>query len=105
MVKPTKKTAITPSMYDAIVSPVITEKSQSGAEQNKITFKVAVWANKQQIKEAVTALFGVKVEKVNVISVHGKSKRFRGTLGTRKDEKKAIVSLAEGQSIDIAATI
>jgi large subunit ribosomal protein L23 len=100
-----EKTNITPVMYDAIVSPVITEKSQGAVELNKVTFKVATWATKQQIKEAVTAVFGVKVLKVNVINVKGKVKRFRGVVGKRKDEKKAVVSLAEGQTIDIAATV
>jgi large subunit ribosomal protein L23 len=105
MAKASKKANITPVMYDAIVSPVITEKSQSGVEQNKFTFKVAVWATKQQIKSAVVALFGVEVLKVNIINTKGKVKRFRGTLGKRKDEKKAVVSLAQGQTIDIAATL
>jgi large subunit ribosomal protein L23 len=105
MAKATKKANITPAMYDTILSPVITEKSQAGAENNKVTFKVAVWATKQQVKEAVSALFSVKVEKVNIINTQGKTKIFRGTRGKRKDEKKAIVSLAEGQTIDIAATI
>ena len=105
MSKAQKKSNITASMYDAVVSPVITEKSQLGVEQNKATFKVAVWANKQQIKSAVEAIFSVKVEKVNVLNSKGKVKRFKGTVGKRKDEKKAIVTLAEGQTIDIASTI
>ncbi len=105
MAKAEKKAGITPAMYDAIVSPVVTEKSQIGAENNKVTFKVAVWATKQQIKQAVEALFETKVDKVNVINVKGKTKRFRGTLGKRKDEKKAIVTLAEGQSVDVASAV
>ena len=89
--------------YTIIRTPVITEKSSQGSEQNKVTFKVAENATKGQIKEAVEFLFNVKVTAVNTLNVKGKTKRFRGRLGKRADVKKAIVSLAEGQSIDIAA--
>lgn len=89
--------------YTIIRSPVITEKSSQGSEQNKVTFKVSEDATKGQIKEAVEFLFNVKVTAVNTLNVKGKTKRFRGRLGKRADVKKAIVSLAEGQSIDIAA--
>lgn len=98
-----KKTAVTADMYDVIVSPVVTEKSQAGAEHNKITFKVAEWACKEQVKAAVEAVFDTKVTKVNVVRVKGKTKRFRGVPGQRKETKKAIVTLAEGKTIDVAA--
>ena len=87
--------------YDTILSPVITEKSTVVSEFNKVIFRVAIDATKPTIKEAVEALFKVKVTKVNTIKVKGKTKRFRGTLGRRPDYKKAIVTLEDGQSIDI----
>lgn len=90
-------------LYDVIVRPVITEKSTMAAEQNKVVFKISPDATKEQVKNAVEALFGVKVTKVNTISVKGKTKRFRGRMGQRSDFRKAVVTLAEGQSIDIAA--
>lgn len=101
--KADKKAAVTPTLYDVLAGPVVTEKSQMGVEQNKITFKVAPWATKKQIKQAVEAIFEVAVTKVNVLTSKGKVKRFRGTIGKRKDEKKAVVTVAEGQNIDIAA--
>ena len=92
-------------MYDIILGPVITEKSTQGAEHNQVTFRVTLAATKAQIKEAVEYLFGVKVKAVNTLRMRGKVKRFRGRLGKRVDYKKAIVSLAEGQSIDITTGI
>lgn len=87
--------------YDAIVSPVITEKSTIAAENNQIVFKVANDATKPQIKEAVEALFNVKVRAVNTLVTKGKNKRFRGRPYTRSDVKKAIVTLEDGHSIDV----
>lgn len=87
--------------YDVIVSPIITEKATILSEQNKVVFKVARTATKPQIKAAVEQLFGVKVVKVNTIVVEGKIKVFKGRLGQRSDVKKAIVTLEEGQSIDV----
>jgi large subunit ribosomal protein L23 len=87
--------------YDTILSPVITEKATMLSEQNKVVFRVAGDATKPQIAEAVENLFKVSVVKVNTINVKGKTKRFRGREGRRSDVKKAIVTLAEGQSIDI----
>ncbi|NBN63682.1 50S ribosomal protein L23 [Microvirga tunisiensis] len=87
--------------YDKIVSPVITEKATMAAEQNKVVFKVAQSATKPEIKAAVEALFGVKVTAVNTLVRKGKLKRFRGRLGQQSDVKKAVVTLAEGQSIDV----
>ena len=91
----------TPKHYDTILAPVITEKATVLSEQNKVVFRVAEDATKEEIATAVEELFRVKVTKVNTILVQGKVKRFRGILGKRNDMKKAIVTLAEGQSIDI----
>lgn len=90
-----------PKHYDTILAPVITEKATVLSEQNKVVFKVAKEATKDEIADAVEALFKVQVVKVNTINTLGKTKRFRGILGKRNDMKKAIVTLAEGQSIDI----
>ncbi|MFZ5670009.1 MAG: 50S ribosomal protein L23 [Pseudomonadota bacterium] len=87
--------------YDTILAPVITEKSTYLSEQNKVVFRVADHATKDDIAAAVEALFKVTVTKVNTLNVKGKTKRFRGRAGRRSDVKKAIVTLAEGQSIDI----
>ncbi|TPJ74465.1 50S ribosomal protein L23 [Mesorhizobium sp. B2-6-2] len=88
--------------YDVIVSPAITEKSTMASEQNQVVFNVARKASKPEIKAAVEALFGVKVTAVNTLVRKGKIKRFRGTVGRQGDVKKAVVTLAEGQSIDVA---
>ena len=87
--------------YDTILAPVITEKATYLSEQNKVVFRVADDATKDEIAAAVEALFKVTVTKVNTLNVKGKTKRFRGRVGRRSDVKKAIVTLAEGQSIDI----
>jgi large subunit ribosomal protein L23 len=80
---------------------VITEKATILSEQNKVVFQVADDATKDEIASAVEALFKVTVTKVNTLNVKGKTKRFRGRPGRRSDVKKAIVTLADGQSIDI----
>ena len=87
--------------YDTILAPVITEKATILSEQNKVVFRVAKDATKDEIAAAVEALFKVNVTKVNTLVVKGKTKRFRGRPGRRSDVKKAVVTLAEGQSIDI----
>ena len=87
--------------YDTIIAPVITEKSTMASEQNKVVFRVASKATKPEIKAAVEALFNVKVTGVNTLNRAGKAKRFRGVIGRQKGYKKAIVTLAEGQSIDV----
>jgi large subunit ribosomal protein L23 len=87
--------------YDVIVSPVVTEKSTRISEQNKVMFNVRLDAGKQDIKTAVEALFGVKVKSVNTLVRLGKQKRFRNTMGKLSDTKKAIITLAEGQSINL----
>lgn len=90
-----------PEHYDVIRKPVITEKSTMASEAGAVVFEVAMEANKPQIKEAVEALFGVKVKAVNTSITKGKIKRFRGQLGRRKDVKKAYVTLQEGNTIDV----
>ncbi|MEN3931027.1 50S ribosomal protein L23 [Microvirga sp. W0021] len=90
-----------PRLYDVIKSPVITEKATLLSEQNKVVFKVAATATKPQIKEAVEKLFDVKVKSVNTLVTKGKVKVFRGMRGQRSDVKKAIVTLEEGQTIDV----
>ncbi|MBP7704072.1 MAG: 50S ribosomal protein L23 [Caulobacter sp.] len=87
--------------YDTILAPVITEKATLLSEQNKVVFRVSEDASKDEIAAAVEALFKVTVTKVNTLNVKGKTKRFRGRAGRRSDVKKAIVTLADGQSIDI----
>jgi large subunit ribosomal protein L23 len=90
-----------PRHYDVIISPVITEKATILSEQNKVVFKVRKDATKPQIKAAVEKLFDVKVKGVNTILTEGKIKVFKGRLGQRSDVKKAIVTLEEGQKIDV----
>src|SRR5262245_12580280 len=87
--------------YTKITSPIITEKSTMISEQNKVVFRVPLDATKPQIKQAVEALFNVNVTGVNTMVVKGKTKFFRGLPGKRSDLKKAIVTLKEGQSIDV----
>ena len=93
--------SLDPRHYDVIVSPVITEKATALSEQNKVVFKVRPDATKPQIKEAVEKLFDVKVKSVNTLVTKGKVKMFRGMRGQRSDVKKAVVTLAEGQTIDV----
>ncbi len=87
--------------YNIIVAPVITEKSTAASEQNKVVFRVSRDATKPQIKAAIEKLFDVKVESVNTILRKGKNKVFRGERGRQSDVKNAIVTLAEGQRIDV----
>ena len=87
--------------YDVVVAPHITEKSTLLSENNAVVFKVANDASKPQIKAAVEAIWGVDVKSVNTLVTKGKTKRWKGKPYTRSDVKKAIVRLAEGQSIDI----
>ncbi|MFD0987077.1 50S ribosomal protein L23 [Methyloligella solikamskensis] len=95
----------TASLYDVILSPVITEKSTAASEFNQVIFKVRQDATKAQIKKAVEKLFDVKVLAVNTIVRKGKNKRFRGIPGRQKDIKKAVVRLAEGEKIDVTTGI
>jgi large subunit ribosomal protein L23 len=87
--------------YDIILGPLVTEKSTQGSDNNQVTFKVSLDASKPEIKKAVESLFEVKVRQVNTIRMKGKTKRFKGHLGKRSNWKKAIVSLAEGETIDM----
>ena len=87
--------------YEVIRAPIITEKATLITEHNQVTFRVAMDATKPEIKAAVEDLFKVKVTAVNTLRQKGKTKRFRGRRGKRVDTKKAIVTLAEGQSIDV----
>ena len=93
------------SNYDVIRAPVVTEKSTYVSDHNQVIFDVAMDATKPQIKEAVEALFSVKVKAVNTHVRKGKVKRFRNRLGVRNDVKKAVVTLVEGQTIDILTGI
>ena len=93
--------AATPAMYDVIRAPIITEKSTMASEHNQVMFQVARDATKPAIKEAVEALFSVKVKSVNTLWRKGKTKRFRGVNGRQVDVKRAIVTLEDGYSIDV----
>ena len=93
--------AATARHYDVIVAPIITEKATLLSEQGKVVFRVAPDATKDEIAAAVEELFKVNVLKVNTVVTKGKAKRFRGIAGRRSDVKKAIVTLAAGQSIDV----
>ena len=93
--------SLKPQHYDVIRKPIITEKATMASEANAVVFQVAMDANKPQIKEAVEALFGVKVKAVNTTITKGKTKRFRGRPGVRNDVKKAYVTLEEGNAIDV----
>ena len=89
-------------LYDVIRKPIITEKATMASEAGAVVFEVSMDANKPQIKEAVESLFGVKVKAVNTSITKGKTKRFRGKPGVRKDVKKAYVTLEEGNTIDVS---
>ena len=88
--------------YDVMRKPIITEKATMASESGAVVFEVSIDSNKPQIKEAVEALFGVKVKAVNTTITKGKTKRFRGMLGRRKDVKKAYVTLEDGNTIDVS---
>jgi large subunit ribosomal protein L23 len=89
------------SPRDVIIRPMVSEKSYAGLEQNRYTFLVARDANKTEIKEAVQKIWGVRVLEVNTLNRKGKTKRFRYTRGRRPDQKQAVVTLAEGDAIEI----
>ncbi|MEP2100856.1 MAG: 50S ribosomal protein L23 [Parasphingorhabdus sp.] len=100
-----KKEAVDIRHYDVIVGPHITEKSTLLSENNAVVFKVANTATKPQIKAAIEALFDVKVKGVNTMVQKGKTKKWKGRPYTRNDVKKAVVTLAEGQTIDITTGV
>jgi large subunit ribosomal protein L23 len=103
--KEKKEAVVTEELYQAIRSPLITEKATMGSEHNQVTFRVPVGADKAQIRAAIEAIFKVKVVKVNTSIQLGKTKIFKGRKAFRSDRKKAIVTLAEGQTIDVATGI
>jgi large subunit ribosomal protein L23 len=92
-------------MFDIICTPVITEKATNVSECNQVIFRVPLTATKREVRAAVEGLFKVKVNAVNTIRVRGKLKRFRGRVGRRSDYKKAVVTLGEGQRIDVTTGI
>ncbi len=100
-----KKATVDARHYDVIIAPHITEKSTLASENNAVVFKVANDATKPQIKEAIEAIYDKKVVAVNTLVVKGKTKRWKGKAYQRSDVKKAIVTLAEGEMIDITSGI
>src|SRR3954471_19372603 len=105
MAKKPQKAAPEARHYDIVLAPHITEKSTMLSEHNAVVFKVASDASKPEIKEAIETLFNVKVTGVNTVVTKGKSKRWKGQSYQRSDFKKAIVTLAEGQTIDVTSGI
>lgn len=101
----TQDQVVTEKAFTIIKSPVVTEKSTLGSQYGQVTFNVSKDSSKPEIKAAVEALFKVKVTAVNTLITKGKNKRFKGVAGKRSDVKKAIVTLAEGQSIDTASGV
>ena len=100
-----KKADIQEWMYDIVRRPLVTEKSTLGSQYGQISFEVPLTATKPRVKQAVETLFGVKVTGVNTIVQKGKTKRFRGIKSRRDDYKKAIVTLEEGQTIDVGTGV
>jgi large subunit ribosomal protein L23 len=93
--------SVKPEHYDVIKKPIITEKATMASEANAVVFQVAMDATKPMIKEAVEAVFNVKVKAVNTTITKGKVKKFRGRPGVRSDRKKAYVTLEDGNAIDV----
>ncbi len=100
-----QKPTLTPDLVDVIREPVVTEKATMGSAYSQVSFYVAPKADKPTIKRAIEALFDVKVKSVNTVNVMGKVKRFKGRLGKQSDFKKAIITLAEGQMIDVGTKV
>jgi len=94
--------SVKPEHYDIIKKPIITEKATMASEANAVVFHVAMDASKPMIKEAVEAVFNVKVKAVNTTITKGKAKKFRGRPGVRSDKKKAYVTLEAGNTIDVS---
>ena len=103
--KPQSSGQVDARHYDVITAPHITEKSTLASENNAVVFKVSGDATKPQIKEAVEAIFGVSVTGVNTLVMKGKTKRWKGKPYKRTDQKKAIVTLKDGDSIDVTSGI
>ena len=107
-VKPRKKLDLKISQnkaYQVILNPLVTEKSTQQSEFNKMVFSVPVNATKLEVKSSIEKIFSVKVISVNTILLKGKVKRFKGVLGRRSNTKKAIVTLAPGNTIDLSAGV
>ena len=107
-VKPRKKLDLKISQnkaYQVILNPLVTEKSTQQSEFNKMVFSVPVNATKLEVKSSIEKIFSVKVTSVNTILLKGKVKRFKGVLGRRSNTKKAIVTLAPGNTIDLSAGV
>lgn len=100
-----KQAEIQEWMYEIIRHPVVTEKSAIGSQFGQVTFRVPKDATKPRIKLAIETLFGVKVKGVNTLVQKGKTKRFKGIMGRRNDVKKAVVTLEEGQTIDMGTGV
>ena len=103
--KEKKAVKLSEELYMMLKTPVVTEKATLGSQHNQITFRVPLEANKAGVKKAVEGLFKVKVTKVNTLIQKGKLKTFKGKRALRSDTKKAIVTLAEGQTIDVATGV
>ena len=104
-IKKKKDEKLSTKIYDLVQKPVITEKGTLLSNNSQVIFSVPIYASKTNIKKAVEQLFGVNVKKINIILIKGKTKRFKGKIGKRKKEKKAIISLEKGQKIDITSGI
>ena len=107
-VRPRKKIDLKISQnkaYQVILNPLVTEKSTQQSEFNKMVFSVPVNATKLEVKSSIEKIFSVKVKSVNTILLKGKVKRFKGVLGRRSNTKKAIVTLAPGNTIDLSAGV
>ncbi len=107
-VRPRKKIALQISQnkaYQVILNPLVTEKSTQQSEFNKMVFAVPVNATKLEVKSSIEKIFSVKVKTVNTILLKGKVKRFKGVLGRRSNTKKAIVTLAPGNTIDLSVGV
>lgn len=103
--KEKKAPQLTENLYEAIRTPVITEKATMGSQYNQYTFRVPLTADKAQIRDAIEAVFKVKVTKVNTSVQLGKTKIFKGRKAYRSDRKKAIVTLEQGQTIDVSTGV
>ena len=103
--KAKKEQPVTETLYQAIRAPVITEKATMGSQYRQYTFRVPVDCRKEEIRAAVEAVFKVKVTKINTLNQLGKTKIFKGRKAFRSDRKKAIVTLAEGQTIDVSTGV
>ena len=107
-IRPRKKIDLKMSQnkaYQIILNPLVTEKSTQQSEFNKMVFSVPVNATKLEVKSSIEKIFSVKVTAVNTILLKGKVKRFKGVLGRRSNTKKAIVTLAPGNTIDLSAGV